>query len=212
MAGRTLPFAVCRTYGPLEAPPQRNFIITSGEKVRLLITVYERDGDTTPLNTSGMAAYFSFGDGRGYSRDGTFLSFESGQFYFDMMGVTTRDGRGQIPWRVTLGDSSEASVVAFGVINVMAAYGHRFSSTNDIIGCALTTSDGYYLDTGSGIIVVPCPGDGGGGGVGVAGCGVAGVAGGPGGRWGWRGAAARARRPWVRRGGAAVEAAGARVW
>jgi len=163
MAGRTLPFAVCRTYGPLEAPPQRNFIITSGEKVRLLITVYERDGDTTPLNTSGMAAYFSFGDGRGYSRDGTFLSFESGQFYFDMMGFTTRDGRGQIPWRVTLGDSSEASVVAFGVINVMAAYGHRFSSTNDIIGCALTTSDGYYLDTGSGIIVVPCPGDGGGG-------------------------------------------------
>lgn len=158
MAGRTLEFAACRTYSPLEAPPPRNFIMASGEQIRLLLTIYDRDGDAEPLNLSGMAAFFSFGCGRGKGRDGTFLPFESGQVYFDLIGGETRYGRGQIPWRVTIGDANEASVVAFGTINVMSAHGHRF--TRD---AALVTPVGKYLDNGGGgVIGVPEGGSDGG--------------------------------------------------
>jgi len=157
MAGRTLPFAVCRSYGPLEAPPARNFIMHSGEQVRLLLTVYERDGDSTPVNLAGMAAFFSFGTADARGSDGVFLPFETGQVYFDLMGAFTRYGRGQIPWRVTLGDATEASVVASGVINVARADGHRFIRSD-----ALITPGNEYLDgddtDGGGVIGVPQPG------------------------------------------------------
>jgi len=152
MAGRTIFFTGCRTYGPLEAPPQRNFIVSSGEYVRLFLTVYDRDGDPAPLNMAGMAAFFSFG-GEGRGRDGTFMPFESGQVYFDLIGGLTRYGRGQIPWRVTLGDADEASVIASGSINVMSTSGHRLTRS-----AALVTPGGDFLDGDGNVIGVPQPG------------------------------------------------------
>jgi len=149
MSGRTVFLTACRTYGPLEAPPQRNLIISSGEYVRLFLTVYDHDGDPAPLNMAGLAAFFSFG-GEGRGRDGTFLPFETGQVYFDLLGGMTRYSRGQIPWRVTLGGADEASVIASGAINILSTSGHRLTRS-----ATLVTPVGNPLEGDGSVIAVP---------------------------------------------------------
>lgn len=151
MHGRTVKFDVCRQSRPMIGAARRDLMVHEGESIRLLLTVYERDGDETPLNLTGLDCRFAFGlDGRN-SRAGRVLNVEGGQIYFDLRFGDAFCGDQRIAWSASIGDLAGDEVVAFGSIGVLRAHiGRREPFV------PLTTPGGQGYDPGSGgVIVVP---------------------------------------------------------
>lgn len=148
MPGRVLAFDVARQAPPLAAPAQRNFVMVAGEEVRILLRVFEEDGDATPLNLLGMSSYFriSFGRSASITREGTFLDLAGGTLCFDFSEGDTRDRWGQAWWRCNLGPEGSNAVIASGAINILPAEGYRTTSSADLITPASNPYDAYTGD------------------------------------------------------------------
>jgi hypothetical protein len=148
MPGRVLSFDVARQVPPLAAPAQRNFIMTAGEEVRILLRVYEEDGAPEPLNLLGMSAFFrvSFGRSAWIMRDATFLDLAAGTLCFDFAAGDTFDRFGQAWWRCNLGPEGRNAVIASGAINILPAEGYRTTVDTDLVTPAANPYDAYTGD------------------------------------------------------------------
>jgi hypothetical protein len=134
MAAYSVRFETAReAINPLHQPGQRNWAMTAGDVVRLILTIYEQDGDAEPMDTAGAVASFSmWPDGSpGWRRDYGWITtaprasltvagqaLSGGRIAFDLTAANTAAFFGRHLWAASVSFDDGGSCVVHGVLNI----------------------------------------------------------------------------------------------
>lgn len=146
MPAYTIPIAAVLERDPPDYLPVRNAIIHAGDAVRLLFTVYPRDGEDAPLDLFGTNARFWLRmDGKScpeLMRPTFAVDFAGGRIAVDLALTETANLRGRAEWGLSLGLDGGQATIARGVLNIAESHYLASDLAGGMLAGALVTDLG----------------------------------------------------------------------